>query len=370
MTKKTDKGAAKNVTRRTIVKGGTGLGVMLATGVAPAIVSEVGASKMRKVQFMLPWLFVGGHTFLFAAAADYWKKRGLDVSIQRGYGSGAAIKAISSKTVNFAEASYGVAVNGVSKGLDVVAIGAKLQKSPIAISCRKDSGIKTPKDLEGATLVGAAASGDTLMMPGFARAAGVDIGKIKRNLVHPSKLISSVLNKQADCTGTYYVSNAASLASKTPAVHFMYADYGLQTLDLGLITRSDMIKNEPALVQAIVDGAMEGLKLQLLDPGKSLDYMIAARPELKTKSRELLLIHSGNTNFLSIGPAVEKNGLGWMDEKDQTRTRDVVIKYMNAKKVPAIDKLFTNKFAGNIKLSKAEWAKAKKLSANNDPAKS
>lgn len=367
MTRPYDKKTRATVTRRTIIKGSTGLGVMLAAGVAPAFIREAGASKMRKVDFMLPWLFVGGHTFEFVAQAEGWKKRGLDVSIQRGYGSGAAIKAVSSKTVNFAEASYGVAVNGVSKGLDVVAIGAKLQKSPIAVSCRKDAGVSSPKDLEGKTLVGAAASGDTLMFPGFARAAGIDMNKVNRNMVHPSKLISSVLNKQADCTGTYYVSNAASLASKTPAVHFMYADYGLQTLDLGLISRSDMVKNEPDLVQAMVDGAMEGLKLQMLNPEKALDYMIAARPELKTKPRGLLLTHSGNTNFLSIGPAVEKNGLGWMDEADQTRTRDVVIKYMNAKNVPPISKLFTNKFAGNIKLSAAEWAQAKAKNAKFNP---
>ena len=128
-----------------------------------------------------------------------------------------------------------------------------------------------------------------------------------------------------------------------------------------------MIKNEPDLVQAMVDGAMEGLKLQLLNPEKALDYMIAARPELKTKPRSLLLTHSGNTNFLSIGPSVEQNGLGWMGEADQTRTRDVVIKYMNAKNVPPISKLFTNKFAGNVKLSAAEWAQAKAKTAKFNP---
>ena len=367
MPKRNDKKPSQPVTRRTIIKGSTSLGIMLAAGVAPSFIREAGASTLRKVDFMLPWLFVGGHTFEFAAQAEGWKKRGLDVSIQRGYGSGAAIKAVSSKTVNFAEASYGVAVNAVSKGLDVVAIGAKLQKSPIAVSCRKDSGIRSPKDLMGKTLVGAAASGDTLMFPGFARATGIDMSKINRHTVHPSKLISSVLNKQADCCGTYYVSNAASLSYKTPAIHFMYADYGLQTLDLGLISRSDVIKNEPNLVQAMVDGAMEGLKLQLLDPEKALDYMIAARPELKTKPRDLLLTHSGNTNFLSIGPAVEAHGLGWMDEADQTRTRDVVIKYMKAKNVPPIGKLFTNRFAGTVKLSGAEWKQAKAKSAKYDP---
>ena len=56
-----------------------------------------------------------------------------------------------------------------------------------------------------------------------------------------------------------------------------------------------------------------------------------------------------------------------MSDADQTRTRNVVIKYMKAKNVPPVDKLFTNKFAGNIKLSAAEWKKAKSLSAKYNP---
>ena len=364
-----DKKIGKAPTRRSFLASTTGLGLILATGTAPAFIREAGASKMRKVTFMLPWLFVGGHAFEFVAQKQGWKKRGLAVAIARGYGSGAACKTISAGKAMFGEASYGVMVNGVSKGLDVVAIGAKLQRSPIAISCRKDSGIRTVKDLEGKHLVQAAASGDTVMFPGFARAAEIDKAKIKQTIVHPSKLISTVVNKQADCTGTYYVSNAATLASKTPSVHFLYADFGLQTLDLGLITRSDMIKNDPELVQQMVDGAMEGLKLQILEPEKALDIMIEAKPELKTRPRNVWLIHAGNTNALSLGPAVKEHGLGYMLPDDQKRTRDVVIKYMEAKNVPPTDKLFTNKFAGNIKLSASEWDMAVKNNAKFDPSK-
>ena len=360
---------ATRQSRRTFLTGSTSLGLILAAGTAPAIIREAGASTMRKVSFMLPWLFVGGHAFEFAARDVYWKKKGLDVSVARGYGSGAATKAVSVGQAQFGEASYGVVVQGVSKGLDVVCIGAKLQRSPIAISCRADSGIRTPKDLEKGHIVQAANSGDTVMFNGFTRAAGIDGSKVKRTMVHPSKLLSTVLNKKADCQGAYYVSNSATLALKTPSVHFLYADYGMQTLDLGLITRGDMIRKDPELVQMMVDGAMEGLKLQLLDPEGALDIMIAARPELKTRPRKLLLTHAGNTNALSIGPAVEKHGLGWMDEADQTNTRDVVIKYMNAEGVPPIGKLFTNRFAGNIKLAAAEWAKAKELAAPFDPSK-
>ncbi|MFQ5911985.1 MAG: ABC transporter substrate-binding protein [Nitrospinota bacterium] len=357
------------VTRRSFLKGVGGLSVVLATGAAPAFISEAGASKLRKVSFMLPWLFVGGHAFEFVAQAQGWKKRGLDVSIARGYGSGAATKTISAGQAMFGEASYNVMIAGVAKGLDVVAIGAKLQKAPQAISCRKDTGIKSVKDLEGHHLLQWTASGDAVIWPGFVKATGIDASKVKITHVSPGKLISTVLNKQADCCGTYFVSNAASLGFRTPSVHFLYADFGLQTLDLGLIARSDTVKKEPKLTQDIVDGAMEGLKLQLLEPEKAMDIYIAAKPELKTKPRKLLMTHVGNTNVLSIGAAVEKHGLGWMDPKDQKRTRDVVIKYMKVKNVPPVEKLFTNQFAGNVKLTAAEWAKAKAWAAPYNPSK-
>ena len=81
------------------------------------------------------------------------------------------------------------------------------------------------------------------------------------------------------------------------------------------------------------------------------------------------LIHAGNTNALSLGPAVKEHGLGYMLPDDQKRTRDVVIKYMEAKNVPPTDKLFTNKFAGNIKLSASEWDMAVKNNAKFDPSK-
>lgn len=360
-------GTASGVSRRSFIKGSAGMGAILATGVAPAIIQKAGASTHRKVSFMLPFLFVGGHAFEFVAQAEGWNKRGLDVDIVRGYGSGAACKAISAGQAEFGETSYGVMVNSIASGIDNVAIGVKLQKSPISITCRADSGVKTPKDIEGKTLINSAASGDTLMLPGFAKGAGIDVSKIDIQNVHPSKLVSTVLNKQSDCAGSYYVSIGAALQHNTEVVHFLYADYGLNTLDLGLITRSDIIKNERQLVQDIVDGAMEGLKVQLLEPDRALDYMIKAKEELQTVQRGQLELQLGNTNALVFGPAVEEHGLGWMAEQDQERTRELVIEYMEAKDVPPSDKMFTNEFAGKVKLTPEEWQKAKSLAAKYEP---
>ena len=96
---------SQGVSRRSVLAAGSGLSAMAAAGVAPAFIREAGASTPRKVTFMLPWLFVGGHAFEFAAQKLYWPKRGLDVSITRGYGSGAATKTISAGQAMFGEAS-------------------------------------------------------------------------------------------------------------------------------------------------------------------------------------------------------------------------------------------------------------------------
>ncbi|MFQ5694254.1 MAG: ABC transporter substrate-binding protein [Nitrospinota bacterium] len=356
-----------DLTRRSFLKGVGGLSAALAAGTAPAFIREAGASKPRKVSFMLPWLFIGGHAFEFAAKKFYWKKRGLDVSILRGYGSGAAVKTIATGKAMFGEASYTVMVNAASKGLDAVGIGAKLQKSAMAISCRKEVGVRSAKDLEGRHIVQSPASGEAVMWPGFARAAGIDSTKVKRTFVHPSKLTTTVLNKQADCRGTYYV--GGFLQFRIPTTYIMYVNYGFRNLELGLVTTRKTIKKDSRLVQDLVDGAMEGLKLQLTEPEKALDIYIEAKPELKTKPRGLLRLQMGNTNFLCISPVVEKHGLGWMDATDQEQTRQSVIQYMKAENVPPIEKLFTNRFAGNVKLSAEEWAKAKSWAAAYDPAK-
>ena len=91
---------------------------------------------------------------------------------------------------------------------------------------------------------------------------------------------------------------------------------------------------------------------------------------MKTKPRDLLIQQVGNTNVLCLGPAVEENGLGYMDTADQKQTRDVVITYTKPKNSsPGIDHLFTNRFAGNVKLTAAEWEKAKGWAAPYDPSK-
>lgn len=356
------------VTRRGFLAASGGLTAALAAGIAPAWVKQAGASSLRKVGFTLPWLFVGGHAFEFVAQKKYWRERGLDVEISRGRGSGAAVKDISAGTFMFGEASYSVMANGIGQGLDLVGIGVKLARSPMGITCSKGANVRTPRDLEGKKLLTAPGSGEAHLLPGFAAATGFDLAKVTRLSATPDKLIPTLLAKQADCVGVYYVSNGAAIHFQDPTVNtLLYQDYGLVTLDLGLITTPKLMKEDPKLCQDVTDGFFLGLRDQLLDPEGSLDVMMEAKPELKTQPRKLLLTQVGATNALSWSNAFEKQGLGSMDPEEQRQTRENVVRYMDTPNVPPIEKLFTNQFLGRIKLTAEEWKKAKAWAAPYAP---
>ncbi len=358
------------VTRRGFLAASGGFAAALATGVAPAWVKQVGASSLRKVTFTLPWVFVGGHAFEYVAQKKYWHERGLEVEISRGRGSAAACKDISTGSFLFGEASLNVMVNGVARGLDLVGIGVKCAKSPIGITCHKEANVRSPRDLEGKTLVNTPGSGDTDLLPAFAKAGGLDLSKVNQVKAAPDKLNSTFLAKQVDCVGVYYVSNGAAVHFQDPTVNtLLYQDSGVVTLDLGLITTPKTMKEEPKLCQEMADGFFLGLRDQLLDPERSIDVMIEAKEELKTQPRKLLLTQLGNTNALAWSEAFEKHGLGWMDPEEQRLTRETVMRYMDLPSAPPIERMFSNQFLGRVKLTAEEWKRARAWAAPYLPKK-
>src|SRR3989442_14104634 len=155
-------------TRRRLMAGAAALAV---AGRARA----TAAQSPTKVKFTLPWIPHGGYTHIFAAKKlGFWEKRGLDVSIDRGFGSGEVCKTLGLGQYDFGEIDMGVMVNCAAKGLDLMAIGNVSPRSPVGIFWRPAAGIKGPKDLEGRKVAFTAGSGDFQLWPAFGQATGID----------------------------------------------------------------------------------------------------------------------------------------------------------------------------------------------------
>jgi hypothetical protein len=66
---------------------------------------------------------------------------------------------------------------------------------------------------------------------------------------------------------------------------------------------------------------------------------------------------------------VKKNGVGYMDPELVAVTANTVQTYMGGKDLPPIDKMYTNKFIGSVKLTDQEWAAVQARSEKYLPKK-
>jgi len=355
------------ITRRRFLAGGA------AAAAAAAGIPAARAQSATKVKFTLPWIAHGGYTHMFVAKKlGYWEKRGLDVTIDRGFGSGEVCKTLGLGQYDFGSLDFGVMVNCVGKGLDLVAIGMLSPRSPIGIFSLAKKGIRAPKDLEGKKLAFATGSGDFQLWPAFVKATGIDDAKVQKVFMGPEALIKTLIDEQVDGEGNFYGSIAPSVWGQGLDLNVMlYEDYGVKMYSLVFAAQSKTIKERPDVCDRFVQGTMEGLAYTYLHPNESIDIHLEQVKEFKGSptNRDVVKHGQGIMTAMGLVPEIEKNGLGYMDPEMIKRTRETVITYMGAKDVLPADQLFTNAFAGKVKLTPAQWATVRESVKRYIPAK-
>ena len=112
---------------------------------APAIVRAGTAVKLT-----LPWLPLGTYSYTFVTKKmGFWEKRGLDVTIDRGFGSGRVCVPVDQGQYDFGLIDLAVMMNCAARGLDLTAVAGVWPRSPVGIFSLKEYGITKPRDLEG-----------------------------------------------------------------------------------------------------------------------------------------------------------------------------------------------------------------------------
>jgi NitT/TauT family transport system substrate-binding protein len=327
-------------------------------GVAPAT-----ARAATKVKFTLPWIPHGGYTHIFVAKKlGFWEKRGLDVQIDRGFGSGEVCKTLGLGQYDFGEIDLAVMINCAAKGMDLLAIGNVSPRSPVGIFWQPKSGIQKPKDLEGKKVGFTVGSGDFQLWPAFVKATGIDDGKVQKVFMNAEALVKGFIEGQVDAVGNFYASIAPNLWSQGLEIDFvLYEEFGVKMYSLVFATRGPVAKEQPDLCAKFMEGAMEGLAYVYTNPEPSLEIHLDMVKEYKGSptNREVVKHGQGIMTAMGIVPEVEQHGLGWMDPEMVKRTRDTVMTYMGATNAPPAEQIATNNFVGKVRLTPAEWAKVK-----------
>ncbi len=228
--------------------------------------SSTMAMAQEKVTLQLKWVtqaqFAG---YYVAKDKGFYKDAGLDVTIKPGGPDIAPPQVIIGGGADVIVDWMPSALASREKGVALVNIAQPFKRSGMMLTCRKDSGIKSPADFRGKTL-GVWFFGNEypflswmskLGIPTTGGADGVTVLKQGFN-------VDPILQKQADCVSTMTYNEYWQIidAGLTPddLVVFKYEDQGVSTMEDGLYVLEKNLK-DPAFVDRMarfVKASMKG----------------------------------------------------------------------------------------------------------------
>ena len=132
------------LTRRQML---AGTAAALAASNFPAPAVGQGATSIKMT---LPWLPQGSQLFPFVARnRGFWQRRGLNVEIARGFGSGAAIQTITQKQMQTGIIAAPSVIVAAAQDLDTRVVGIAGYDSTMGFLCSRTSPIKTDEGFGG-----------------------------------------------------------------------------------------------------------------------------------------------------------------------------------------------------------------------------
>ena len=239
--------------------------LVLAAGLTLGL-SMASAQAADSVTIQLKWVsqaqFAG---YFVAKEKGFYKEAGLDVTIKPGGPDVAPPQVIAGGGADVVVDWMPSALASREKGVPLVNISQTFKRSGLELTCRKDTGIKTPADFKNKTL-GVWFGGNEypflswmakLKLKTDGSPGGVKVIKQGFN-------VDPLLQKQADCISTMTYNEYWQVidAGYKPEqlVVFKYEDQGVATLEDGLYVMEDKLK-DPAFVDKMarfVKASMKG----------------------------------------------------------------------------------------------------------------
>lgn len=325
------------------------LTLALALGLAGTSLAVLPAAAQTKIKLVLNWKYQGPQGMFFLAQdRGYFKDEGLDVTIDQGNGSGAAVPLVANGTYDMGFGDVNALIELVAKKPEGAPITTYIMfnQPPFTIAVKADSPIKTPKDLEGKTLGGAANDGALKLFPAFCKQAKIDCSTIKITNMQPNLREQMLMQGQVD--GVFGYVNTIRFSAKLIGVdddklrYISYGDYGMDLYSNGIIVSQEMVKTKPEAVKGFLRALNKGVIDMLKDPDAAVAAVAKREPLIKIPvERERL---DATLKAEMNHPEIARIGLGNVDPARLQRAIDILVEANNLPSTPKVDQIFTPAF--------------------------
>ncbi len=313
----------------------------LAAALAATLVAS-SAFAADAVSLRLNWYLGGLHVpFYYGKERGFYAAEGIDLMINEGRGSANTVQVVAAGSDTFGLADSSSVILTASRGADVKSVMSLLNSTGFAVVSLAETGIKTPKDLEGKRL--AVSPGDPLgqLFQALAAHNKLDMSKITMIQVDPAAKVVAVLEKRADgllggADDQYFLIKQRGIE---PAA-LRFADNGANIVGMTIVTRTDTIKNKPDLIKRFVRATVKSWEEAKKNPGAAVDTALKVKPDLNRQSTlDQMLV-----DFELLDSKNSKGRVGLGVQADWDQTLDLLKKYRELKTDQAWTTFHTNEF--------------------------
>lgn len=295
---------------------------------------KANGKPLTELNVLLDWYPNAVHSFLFAAEEQgYFKEAGLKVNLQTPADPNDALKLVAAGKADLA-VSYQLQVAvSRSQNIPIVSVASIVRHPLNQLFILADSGIKTPKDLEGKKVGYPSIPLDQEKVNTMVKKDGGDPGKVKFIDIG-FDLIPAMTTKKVDAIIGGFINHEKLLLEKdgVKLVAFDPAKYGVPDYyELVLAASDDGYKNKKDAIRKFWEAAAKGQEYTVKNPDKALKTLLAQQnkdfpldPEVEKKSLDILLplMDAGKDQFGSQTAESWKSVIDWLKQTGQL-TSDV-----------------------------------------------
>ena len=297
------------------------------------------AQAAEKVTIQLKWVtqaqFAG---YYVAQDKGYYQSEGLDVTIKPGGPDIGTPQVLAGGGADVIVDWMPSALASREKGVPLVNIAQIFKKSGLMLTCRKDSGIKSPSDFRGKTL-GVWFYGNEYPFLSWMSKLGIPTtgGSNGVTVLKQGFNVDPILQKQAECVSTmtyneYWQVIDAGL-SPSELVVYKYEDQGVSTLEDGLYVMENKLKNKAFVskMARFLKASIKGWNYAGDHPDEAADIVLENDDTgAQTEKHQRRMMRE-----ISKLVGNQPQGIGYLIPADYRRTVDVL---MSSDSDPVISK--------------------------------
>ena len=318
-------------------------------GAALVLAGAAAAEAQTKIKMVLNWKYQGPQGMFFLAQdLGYFGAENLEVTIDQGNGSGAAVPLVANGTYDAGFGDINALIELAAKKPDdaPLAVYVMFNQPPFTIAVKADGPIKTPQDLVGKTLGGAPNDGALKLFPAFCKLTKIDCSTIKTVSLQPNLREQMLMQGQVD--GVFGYVNTIRFSALAMGVaddklrYINFGDYGMDLYSNALIVSKKLVTGNPEAVKGFVRAINKGVIAALKDPAAAVAAVAKREPLIK---RDVEQARFDATLKAEMNhPEIARLGLGNVDLERLKRSIDLLVEIDALPRTPAVSEIFTPAF--------------------------